>query len=90
MYATTTKTAERTNFETLAQLRDELKVQVHLAQAEIRDEWNAKLEPRFSELKTKLDRFEEASVETAVELRSALWLLMDELRDGYERIRKSL
>ena len=85
-----TKTTGKTSFATLALLRDELKVQMHLAKAEFRDEWNHKLEPRFWELKTKLDRFEEASVETATELSSAVQLLFDELQNGYERIRKSL
>jgi hypothetical protein len=85
-----TKTTGKTSFATLALLRDELKVQMHLAKAEFRDEWNQKLEPRFWELKTKLDRVEEASAETAVELRSAVKLLTEELKDGYERIRKSL
>lgn len=84
------KSSEKISFDTLALLRDELRLQMHLAKAEFRDEWNQKLEPRFWELKTKLDRIEEASVETAVELRSAVKLLIDELQDGYERIRKSL
>jgi hypothetical protein len=88
--ATPTQTTERTSFGTLAMLRDELKVQMHLAKAELRDEWNHKLEPRFWDLKTKLDRIEEASAETATELGSAIKLLIDELQEGYERIRKSL
>jgi hypothetical protein len=88
--ATPTQTTERTSFDTLAVLRDELKVQMHLAKAELRDEWNRKLEPRYWDLKTKLDRIEEASAETATELGSAAKLLIDEIRDGYERIRKSL
>lgn len=87
---TPAKTTEKNNFETLALLRDELRLQMHLAKAELRDEWNQKLEPRFWELKTKLDRFEEASAETASELRAAIKLLFNELQDGYERIRKSL
>ncbi len=88
--ATPTQTTEKTSFETLALLRDELRLQMHLAKAELRDEWNQKLEPRFWELKTKLDRIEEASAETATELGSAAKLLINELRNGYERIRKSL
>ena len=87
---TTTEIQEQKDFDTLAMLRDELRLQVHLAKAELRDEWNQKLEPRFWELKTKLDRVEEASAETATELRSAVKLLIDELQNGYERIRKSL
>lgn len=87
---TETSSKERTQFNALAQLRDELRVQMHLAKTELRDEWNAKLEPKFTELTTKLDRFEAASTETATELRSVMKVLMDELRDGYERIRKAL
>lgn len=96
MYAETIKpevettNTEKTKFEALAQLRDELKLQVHLAKADLRDEWNEKLEPKFWELKSKLGHLEEASVETAIELQSAMKSLMVELRDGYERIRKSL
>lgn len=87
---TTEKTTEKTTFETLALLRDELRLQMHLAKAELRDEWNQKLEPRFWELKSRLDRIEEASAETATEMGSAAKLLINELREGYERIRKSL
>lgn len=81
---------EKKEFDTLAMLRDELRLQMHLAKAEIRDEWNIRLEPTFRLLKTKLDRVEHASVETLNEMRPTLKTLTNELREGYERIRKSL
>lgn len=86
----TTEIKEKQEFETLATLRDELRLQLHLAKAELRDEWNTRLEPRYMELKTKLDRVEQASVETLNEMRPTLKALLNELRDGYERLRKSL
>ena len=87
---TTTEIQEQKDFDTLAMLRDELRLQVHLAKAELRDEWNIRLEPTFRLLKMKLDRVEQASAETLEEMRPTLKALLDELREGYERIRKSL
>ena len=87
---TTTEIQEQKDFDTLAMLRDELRLQVHLAKAELRDEWNIRLEPTFRLLKMKLDRVEQASAETLDEMRPTLKALVDELREGYERIRKSL
>jgi hypothetical protein len=87
---TTTEIQEQKDFDTLAMLRDELRLQVHLAKAELRDEWNIRLEPTFRLLKMKLDRVEQASAETLEEMRPTLKALLDELREGYELIRKSL
>ena len=87
---TITEIQEKQEFDTLAMLRDELRLQMHLAKAELRDEWSSRLEPTFRLLKTKLDLVEHASVETLNEMRPTLKALSDELREGYERIRKSL
>ena len=87
---TATEIQEKQDFDTLAMLRDELRLQLHLAKREIRDEWNIRLEPTFRLLKTKLDRVEHASASTLEEMRPTLKALADELREGYERIRKSL
>lgn len=87
---TATEIQEKQDFDTLAMLRDELRLQMHLAKAELRDEWTSRLEPTFRLLKTKLDRVEQASAETLDEMRPTLKALSDELREGYERIRKSL
>lgn len=87
---TATEIQEKQEFDTLATLRDELRLQVHLAKAELRDEWNIRLEPTFRLLKTKLDRVEQASATTLEEMRPTLKTLLEELREGYERIRKSI
>jgi hypothetical protein len=87
---TKTEIQEQKDFDTLAMLRDELRLQLHLGKTELRDEWDSRLEPLYMELKTKLDRVEQASVETLNEMRPTLKALLDELRAGYERIRKSL
>lgn len=75
--------------ETLAHWRDELRLQVALGRAELRDEWEI-LEPRWRELETKLEAVEKASAEAAKDLKVAISLLVDEIREGYHRIREAL
>lgn len=83
-YATDVKAVE-----TLAQWRDELRLQVALGRAELHDEWEA-LEPRWRELETRLEAVEKASAESAKDLKEAISLLVDEIREGYHRIREAL
>lgn len=78
--------------ELLAKLReerDELHVRMHLAGAEIRDEWD-KLEPKFEHLQTKAQNVAASVGEASKDIGTALAILGDELRHGYARIRKSL
>lgn len=84
--AATTTTTTTTLFQDLAQLRDELRLQAHLGKAEMRHELEA-LEPKWHELRMKLEKAEDATIETGEYVGAAVRLLMDELRDGYERIR---
>lgn len=74
---------------TLAQLRDELKLQMHLAKADVKTEWE-KYEMKWKELQRKLAGVETASTATAKEVGEAIKLLMQELAKGYERIRAAL
>jgi hypothetical protein len=80
---------EPTTLEKIAQRRDELRVQMHLARAEARDEWEI-LEEKWHSLKRQLEPVEEASVETVKDLGSAARLLMEELWEGYGRIRNAI
>ncbi len=68
----------------LAKLRDEAKVQVHLGTMEARQEWD--------EFEAKWRRFvAEAGLHKSGEnIKSALAVLADELRSGYERLKKAL
>lgn len=85
-----TQTVERDTFDTLARIRDELRLQMHLAKAEIRDEWEVRLEPKWEELNGKMEAFEDASKESGKEVASALKLLLEELGASYDRIRKAV
>jgi len=70
--------------EELKTKRDELALQIHLGSKEAQDEWN-ELEAKWNDFsaKAKLE-------DTADGLSSAAELLSDELKQGYERIKKAL
>jgi len=86
---TQTTTPTLTGLDKLAQIRDELRVRIHLARLEARTEWE-RLEPKWWELEEKIDALETVSKETAKDLKSAAELLIGELKKGYERIRETL
>ena len=77
--------------EELKQKRDELRVQVHLASKEIKDEWE-ELEEKMEEFSGKAKQFaDDAKLkETGSGLGDALGHLGQELKLGYERIRDAL
>lgn len=84
-----------TNFDELMaelrQKRDELRLQIHLASKDVKDEWN-ELEEKLDDFSGKAKQFaEDAKLkETGDELGDALGKLGDELRLGYQRIRDAL
>jgi hypothetical protein len=75
--------------ERAARLRDELRLKLALGKAEAKAEWE-RLEDRWEDLRNRLSGVEEASSETATELRKAAGSLLEEIAEGYERIRKAL
>ena len=75
--------------EHLKQQRDELRVKMHLAKADAKDEW-AKLEQQWNELRPKLEAARQEAGKTAGSVGAALDLAAEELKKGYERIRKKL
>ena len=72
---------------TLAQQRDELKLQMHLAKAEAKDEWNA-MEGKWQQAQGKLAQVQDAAGESMEDVKAAASLLAEEIRNGYDRIRK--
>ncbi|MBI1354613.1 MAG: hypothetical protein GC160_09725 [Acidobacteria bacterium] len=68
----------------LKQRRDELRVQMHLASMEARQEWEA-LEARWDEFvaKARLRK-------TSEDVEESLRMLGDELAQGYERVKAAL
>jgi len=73
----------------LRQTRDELRVQMHLAAAEVRDEWEV-LEKKWGQFRSRAERVGEATGEAAEDVGEALELVGEELRKGYQRIRSIL
>ncbi len=73
----------------LTQQRDEINLQLHLAKAEVRDEWD-KLEPKWEEVKGKMATVSEVASQTAESVTTTAGLLADEIKAGYERIKKAL
>ena len=73
----------------LKQQRDEINVQLHLAKAEVREEWD-KLEPKWEDVKGKMDTVSEVAGQTAESVTTAAGLIADEIKQGYDRIKKAL
>lgn len=73
----------------LEQQRDELRLKLHLGKAEAREEWD-KLERQWEHVRARLPQLREALSETRSEVGAALQLTAEEIRRGYERLRKLL
>lgn len=74
--------------EELARLRDEIKLQLHLAKAEARSQWE-ELEKKWVLLQSRLTTVKVARDQSAQEVGSALKLLMGELGEGYKRLKEA-
>jgi chromosome segregation ATPase len=75
----------------LKQKRDELRVQMHLASKEVKEEWE-ELEEKMEEFSGKAKQFaDDAKLkETGSGLGEALGKLGHELKLGYERVRDAI
>ncbi len=77
---------------TLARLRterDELRLKMHLARAEVRDEWE-KVESKWAHLEYKAPAVASAAGAATRDVASAAKLLGEEIRHAYQRIRDAL
>lgn len=73
----------------LMRARDELKVRVHLGKADARDLYEA-LESKWHEVESRVQSIRDASAQSIHEITSATQLLLDEIRDGYQRVKSSI
>ncbi|MEQ9408907.1 MAG: hypothetical protein RIK87_14315 [Fuerstiella sp.] len=73
----------------LKQDRDELRLRLHLGKEEVKQEFQD-LEKRLTELNDRFQPTRDAAGETAEQIWESLKLVGEEIRDGYQRIRKSL
>ena len=76
-------------FETLKRERDELKVQIRLANMEVRDEWD-ELEKQWQHFVSKKDQLKKDLEPTVDDAHTALLLLKDQIGEGYKAIRNRL
>jgi predicted nucleic acid-binding Zn-ribbon protein len=83
------KAALQEEFDRLRGARDDLRVQLTLAKAEVVQEWN-KLEESWGRVQEEFKRVGEHTKEPAQQISSAAHQLIDELKSGYERIRAQL
>ncbi len=70
-------------------LRDSLKVQLHLAKAEMRDEWD-ELEERWESIHTGLENLKQQTEQEASDLQEKINIVAEELAAAYRRIHRRL
>ena len=75
--------------EKLKQQRDELRLKMHLAKADARDEWE-ELEGKWDTLKSRLRSAGEEAGEATGDIGEALRGLAAEIKKGYDRIKEQL
>jgi hypothetical protein len=75
--------------EPLIKLRDELRVQMHLAKTELKQDWE-KLEGTFQRVQDEVRYTGEQSKQPVREMSTAARALLDELKRGYERVTTGL
>lgn len=79
----------RDSADFLHQERDELKLHMHLASAEVKDQWH-ELEKTWSQFQSRADVVGKVTGESAAEVGDATRQVAEELKTAYRRIRDSL
>jgi uncharacterized coiled-coil DUF342 family protein len=75
--------------EKLKQRRDELNVQLHLGKAEAKELWE-QTEGKWQRLRDQLEEIDSETGDIAKDVGAAAMLVADEIRQGYEHLRKLL
>lgn len=75
--------------ESIRQNRDEIRLQLHLAKADVKDEW-VDLDAEWKRFLNKLDAVSHDAEGVTQEARETTKRLGHDLKEGYERIRKRL
>jgi uncharacterized protein YPO0396 len=73
----------------LQQERDELQLRMHLAKAEARDEL-ARLDEKMSQLRERASRVDDEAKDAFGDIGDAARNLVNEIKEGLERVRKQL
>jgi ElaB/YqjD/DUF883 family membrane-anchored ribosome-binding protein len=75
--------------DALSQARDELKLKLHLAKAEAKTEWN-KLESTWQRVQEEFQHTKSGAEQPLRDMGKAAKTLLEELRNGYARVREQL
>jgi len=75
--------------ERLKQGRDELNLKMHLAKAEAKDLWQ-ETEDKWRRLRSELDKVNTDTDDVARDVGAAAMLLAEEIKQGYERLKRLL
>jgi chromosome segregation ATPase len=83
-------------WQTLKQERDDIHLQMHLAQSEVKDQWK-ELEDQWQHIsrkmhneKVKLKTAREAAKESNEDIAESLHQLMNDIKAGYHNIREKM
>jgi len=86
-------TEARVNLGTIAddlkRQRDEVRLRMHLAKADLKEEWE-RLEEKWRHFERRAKEVRREARTTAAEVGTALHLAADELRKGYVRMRQQV
>ena len=74
---------------TLKQQRDELALKIHLGAADAKDEFE-RAKAKLDQMSRQYDPLKKATAESAGSLFASMKLVGEEVRDSFNRIRKSL
>ena len=69
--------------------RDELALQMHLGKEELKDEWDS-VQHKLDQLAHRFEPLNKAVAETSEDVWESLKLVGEEIKEGFQRIRKSL
>ena len=75
--------------EKLKQGRDELNVKIHLGTAEAKDLWH-ETEGKWRHLRSQLDEIDNDTGDVARDIGATAMLIAEEIKEGYERLKKML
>jgi hypothetical protein len=75
--------------EKLTQGRDELNLKIHLGKAEAKDLWH-QTEDKWRHLRSQLDMIDDDTGDVAKDVGAAAILLAEEIKQGYEQLKKML
>jgi hypothetical protein len=75
--------------EKLATRRDELRVQLDLGTKELKDKWGD-VDEKWSKLESYLGRLKQEGEDAAEDIEDAAELLLEEVKEGFKKIRELL